>query len=365
LHCETGLAEAFGAAISTFIIPMQAFGSRQSCDRCKPLPASNPQQGGKAMPTPTLQERLAQRGVTRRDFLRFCGLMTATLALQAGDTSRIARALATSTSRLPVVWLEFQSCTGDTMSFAQASNPTLSTILLETLSVNYMETLMVPAGVDAEKGLADTLAQHPGQYVAVVEGAIPTKDGGVYCSVGGRSALSIAQEVCGNSLATIAVGTCASGGGWPAAAPNPTGAMGVRKAVAGIPKLITLPGCPMNVANLAAVFVYYLTNGQWPDTDSLGRPSFAFHEEIHEECPRKHHYEAERFVRQWGDAGHRAGWCLFQMGCRGPETHSNCHQVKWNDGTNWPVGAGHPCVGCTNEGFWDTMSPFYVALEDD
>ena len=138
------------------------------------------------MSTPTLQERLAQRGVSRRDFLRFCGLMTATLALPAKFTPKIAQALATSATRLPVVWLEFQSCTGDTMSFAQASNPTVAQILLETLSVNYTETLMVPAAIDAEKSLADTMAQYPGQYVAVVEGSIPTKDGGVDNSAGGR-----------------------------------------------------------------------------------------------------------------------------------------------------------------------------------
>ena len=138
------------------------------------------------MSTPTLQERLAQRGVSRRDFLRFCGLLTATLALPANFTPKIAQALATSATRLPVVWLEFQSCTGDTMSFAQASNPTVAQILLETLSVNYTETLMVPAAIDAEKSLADTMAQYPGQYVAVVEGSIPTKDGGGDNSAGGR-----------------------------------------------------------------------------------------------------------------------------------------------------------------------------------
>jgi hydrogenase small subunit len=318
------------------------------------------------MSTSTLQERLAQRGVSRRDFLRFCGLMTATLALPATARPRIAQALATSAIRLPVVWLEFQSCTGDTMSFAQAPNPTVAQILLETLSVNYMETLMVPAGVDAEKSLSDTMTQHPGQYVAIVEGSIPTKDGGVYCSVGGRSALSIAQEVCRNSLATVAVGSCAFSGGWPGAAPNPTGAGGVKDTITGIPKLINMPGCPVNATNLAALFVYYLThNNTWPSVDGLGRPSFAYGHEIHDECPRHDHYEAKRFVQQWGDDGHRAGWCLFRMGCRGPKTHHNCPQVKWNDGTNWPIGAGHPCVGCSNPGFWDTMAPFYVALPHD
>jgi hydrogenase small subunit len=317
------------------------------------------------MPARTLEERLSAGGVSRRDFLRFCAFMTAALALPAAFTPQVARALAAGTTRLPVVWLEFQSCTGDTESLLHANNPTVSKLLLELLSIDYIETLMVAAGADAEKSLADTVTGRAGQYIAVVEGAIPTANGGVYCAVGGRSALATATEVCRKALATVAVGNCAFAGGWPGAAPNPTGARGVKDAVTGIPNLINMPGCPVNAANLTALFVYYLTYKTWPPLDGQGRPLFAYGQEIHENCPRHAHYEAEEFVRQWGDAGHRAGWCLFQMGCRGPRTHSNCQSVKWNDGTNWPIGAGHPCIGCTNPGFWDAMTPFYVALPDD
>jgi hydrogenase small subunit len=315
-----------------------------------------------AVPSPALRERLAQRGVSRREFLRFCAFAGAVLALPPSATPQIARALSASAIRLPVVWLEFQSCTGDAESFTRASNPTAASLLLETLSVNFMETLMAPAGAAAEKSLADTLTQYPGQYIAIVEGSIPTGDGGVYCTVGGRSALAIAQEVCRNSLATIAVGTCAFAGGWPGAAPNPTGAQGVKDAVTGIPKLINMPGCPVNIANLTALIVHYLTYNAWPDTDSLGRPRFAYGEKIHEECPRHDNYEEGRFALAWGDAGHRAGYCLYKLGCRGPRTHHNCDRVKWNDGTNWPVGAGHPCVGCAEPSFWDSMTPFYMPL---
>jgi hydrogenase small subunit len=88
-------------------------------------------------------------------------------------------------------------------------------------------------------------------------------------------------------------------------------------------------------------------------------------EEIHEECERHDHYEAERFVMAWGDAGHRQGWCLYRMGCKGPATHHNCPTVKWNEGTCWPIGAGHGCVGCAESHFWDRLSPFYVQLQDD
>ncbi len=312
----------------------------------------------------SFEERLDQYGITRRQFLKFCGLMTATLALPAHYTGRIAKALAAS-PRPPVVWLEFQDCTGDTESFLRASEPGVDELLLDLLSLNYHDALMVPAGQMSDMSLTDTVTNFPGQYICVVEGSIPTQDGGIHCLIRGRTALSIAQEVCGNALATIAIGTCAWDGGLAAAVPNPTGAVGVRDAVPGLQTLISLPGCPANVVNLAATIVHFLTFQQWPPTDDRGRPRFAYEDEIHERCPRRDHYKAERFVREWGDEGHRQGWCLFQMGCKGPETHHNCPEVKWNDKTCWPIEAGHGCIGCAERRFWDRMSPFYIPLEDD
>jgi hydrogenase small subunit len=312
----------------------------------------------------SLQERFGPDGVSRRQFLKFCGLMTATLALPTHYTARVANALLTA-PRPPVIWLEFQDCTADSESFLRASQPGVDDLLLDLLSLDYHETIMAPAGELSEVSLNDTVNNYRGQYICVVEGSIPTKNGGIHCMIGGRTALSIAQEVCSNALATIAVGTCAWEGGLAAAAPNPTGAVGVKDAVPGLQPLINLPGCPMNVANLTATIVHYLTFQQWPETDGSGRPHLAYGEEIHENCERHDHYEAERFVRAWGDEGHRQGWCLFQMGCRGPETSHNCPSVKWNDGTCWPIAAGHGCVGCTGSRFWDRMSPFYIPLADD
>jgi hydrogenase small subunit len=310
------------------------------------------------------EKALARRGVSRRRFLKFCGAMTAALALPAHYTEQVARALLTA-PRPPLVWLEFQDCTGDTESFLRSGDPTVDDLILDLLSVDYHETLMVPAGFASERSLADTIANYPGQYLCVVEGSIPTAANGIHCMIRGRTALSIAQEVCGNALATIAVGTCAWDGGLAAAQPNPTGAVGVRQAVPNLQPLINLPGCPANVFNLAATLTHFLTLGSWPSTDSSGRPRFAYEEDIHDECERHDHYEARRFVQAWGDEGHQRGWCLFQMGCRGPATHHNCSTVKWNGGTCWPVQAGHGCVGCAESGFWDRLSPFYVPLQDD
>jgi hydrogenase small subunit len=309
-----------------------------------------------------LEKRLAQRGVSRRSFLKFCALMGATLAMPASFVPKIAEALSTNAVRPPLLWLEFQDCTGDSESFLRASNPNVAQILLETVSVNYHETLMVPSGQLATKSLNDTIAQYPGQYLVVVEGSIPTGANGAYCAIGGRRAVDIVRDVCSKAAATISVGSCSGSGGWPAAAPNPTGAAGVKQIIPGLTNYVNLPGCPVNVVNLAAVITSYLTNHALPACDAQNRPLFAYGYLIHDQCERRPHYDAGEFVRQWGDAGHKAGWCLAKMGCRGPETRSNCPAVKWNGGTSWPVGSGHPCIGCTTANFWDTESPFYVPL---
>ncbi len=220
---------------------------------------------------------------------------------------------------------------------------------------------MAPAGEAAEKSLQDVVQNEKGKFIAIVEGSIPLKDGGIHCCIAGRTALDIAREVCGAAAATIAVGTCATHGGWPAAQPNPTGAVGVAEAVPGA-TVLNLPGCPMNVENLVATVVHFLTFGSLPNADSLGRPLFAYGKRIHDNCERRAHFDAGQYVREWGDYGHRQGWCLYEMGCKGPETFHNCPTVRWNEGVNWPVGSGHGCVGCSEPNFWDAMTPFYRRL---
>jgi len=310
----------------------------------------------------TLGQGLQQRSVSRRSFLKFCGAMTAALALPARYTGRIAEAMETK-PRPPVLWLEYQDCAGDTESLLRAAQPSVAHLILDVLSLDYHETIMAPAGHQAEKSLRDTMKKYKGQYIVVVEGSIPTKDGGVYCTIAGRTALDLVKEVGSGAAAVIAAGTCAAYGGLPAAAPNPTGAVGVSKVLSstGVP-VLNLPGCPLNVINLTATVVHYLTFGALPATDQFGRPLFAYGERIHDYCERRAHYDAGHYVQEWGDEGHRKGWCLYKMGCKGPETYHNCPVVRWNQGTNWPVGAGHGCVGCSQPGFWDSMTPFYRRL---
>jgi hydrogenase small subunit len=233
--------------------------------------------------------------------------------------------------------------------------------VLDTLSVDYHETIMAAAGQQAEASRLATMQAFPHGYIAIVEGSVPVADGGVYCTIGGKAFSQTVREVCGGALATIAVGSCAFDGGLPAAAGGTTGAIGAAQAVPGA-KVINLPGCPMNVQNLTATIVHFLTFKQWPATDSYGRPLFAYGQLIHDQCERRAHFERGEYVTAWGDEASRKGWCLYKMGCKGPETYANCPTARFNDGTSWPVKAGHGCVGCTMPNFWDQMSPFYRRL---
>jgi len=308
----------------------------------------------------SLYASMVHRGMSRRTFLKFSAAMTTTLALPLSYAPQIAAAV-TAAPRIPVIWLRGQSCGGNTRAFMQASKPTTAELLLDLVSVEYLETIMARSGASAELARQQAMEAAPNGYFAVVEGAIPADDGGVYCTVGGRAFSDVVREVCAGALATIAVGSCAFDGGAPAADGGTTGAVGLAKAVPGT-TLINLPGCPLNAANLTATIVHYLTFKTLPATDARQRPLFAYGGLLHNQCERRAHFEFGEYVQAWGDEGSQKGWCLYKMGCKGPETFANCPTVRYADGTSWPVKAGAGCIGCTTADFWDSMSPVYGRL---
>jgi hydrogenase small subunit len=308
-----------------------------------------------------LMQELERQGVSRRDFLAFCTSMATVLGLPKAATAAIAKAVE-SDERPVLVWLEFQDCAGNTESFLRASHPTVADLILDTLSLNYHETIMAAAGSQAEAARDEVVRKYRGKYIALVEGSIPADADSGFCCIGGRAAIDIAREVCGNAMATIAVGTCATFGGIPAARPNPTRALSVADAVPGVKNLIHMSACPANAENITALLVYYLTVKQWPPLDQYRRPLFAYGKSIHDGCERRAHFDAGQYVEEWGDEAHRHGHCLYKMGCKGPATSQNCPNVQWNGHTNWPIGCGHPCIGCAEPNFWDVMTPFYERL---
>ncbi len=302
-------------------------------------------------------ERLESKGVSRRDFMKYCTFLTATMGLSASFVPKVAEVFAAPKQRPPVIWLHFAECTGCSEALLRSMYPHIDQLVLEVLSVEYHETIMAAAGKQAEEQLHKAVQDHAGKFICVVEGAVGTNYNGGYGKVGGRSFLEIAKEVCPKAAATICFGTCSSFGGVQAAAPNPGGYKGVGEAIG--MKTLNIPGCPPNPVNLIGTVVNYLLLGKLPELDNLGRPLFAFGKTIHDQCPRRAHFDNEEFVTEFGSQEASLGYCLYKMGCRGPETYNNCPVAKFNDGTSWPVEAGHPCIGCSEPGFWDKMSPFY------
>jgi hydrogenase small subunit len=231
----------------------------------------------------------------------------------------------------------------------RTSHPALAQLILDMISLDYHETLMAAAGFQAEEALHATMEAQAGNYVCVIEGAIPLKDDGIYCQIAGRTALDIVNDVASKAGAIIAIGSCASWGGIPSSPPNPTGATGAPQVLEG-KTVVTIPGCPANPYNFLGVVLQYVTMGTLPALDEKGRPLFAYARTIHEDCPRRPHFDAGRFAQQFGDEGHRLGYCLYELGCKGPATHANCSIQPFCDVPGaWPIGIGHPCVGCTEE----------------
>lgn len=289
-------------------------------------------------------------GVSRRDFMKFCTVMAAGMGLPLEVAPRIAEAV-TSPRRPPVIWLAGQACTGCTESLLRPSHPSLEHLILDLISLDYNETLNAGAGHQAEEALHESIRANVGKFILVVEGAIPTKDGGVYCMVAGRPFAETVRETAKKAAAVIAIGSCASWGGIPAAEPNPTGAVGAPEFLKGT-TVVTVPGCPPNGYNFLSTVLHYLTFKQLPALDEKGRPKFAYGRLIHENCERRPHFDAGRFAVQFGDEGHRQGYCLYKLGCKGPMTYANCPSILFNEvgSGSWPVGTGHPCFGCTEEG---------------
>jgi hydrogenase small subunit len=293
----------------------------------------------------TIERRL---GISRREFLQFCAATASTLGLSPGAEAAIAKAIERA-KRPSVIWLHFQECTGCTESLLRAEHPTLEKLILDVISLDYHETLMAAAGHQAEKARKDAMAANKGKYILVVEGAIPVQHDGIYCKVGGEKAIDMLKSCAADAAAVIAIGSCASWGGMPSTSPNPTGSSGVVDVLGKV--VVSIPGCPPNPYNFLSTVVHLLTFGRLPELDPIGRPKFAYSRLVHENCERRAHFDAGRFALEFGDEGHRAGWCLYKLGCKGPETWANCPTILFGDAGPgaWPVGCGHPCIGCTEK----------------
>lgn len=305
------------------------------------------------------------RGMDRREFLKIVTAAAASVGLSASVAVELAEA-AMKGLKPSVIWLHFQECTGCTESLLRTSHPDLAEVILDLVSLDYHETLFAAAGHQIEAALHKAIEERRGEYVCVIEGAIPTRDGGIYCKIAGKTAMELVDEVAKDAAAVICIGSCASWGGIPSAAPNPTGARGAPEVLAMTNRqvpIVTIPGCPANPYNFLGTVLQFVTTGALPALDEKLRPKFAYGRTIHEHCPRRAHFDAGRFALKYGDPGHREGHCLYRLGCKGPSTYANCSVQHFNEIPDaWPIGLGHPCFGCTEEGIGFTM-PLHSTVE--
>jgi len=280
------------------------------------------------------------------------------------------------TVEYPVIWLQAAGCTGCSVSVLNSVSPTIKNLLVDEIlpgkhiAMRFHSTVMAGSG-EAVLGELERVGQGDrGSYLLVVEGAIPLAQNGSYCLLGEKDGQGVpifhwVESLGRDALVVIALGTCASFGGIPAAAGNPTNSLGVRDFFASrqiTTPLINLPGCPPHpdwfIGTLASVLLFGLPKPE--ELDVLGRPKAFYGGLVHENCPRRAYFDEGKFAKSLSDEG-----CLYELGCKGPVTHADCPTRLWNQGTNWCVGCGGLCIGCVEPTFPDLLSPLYERIADE
>jgi hydrogenase small subunit len=301
--------------------------------------------------------------ISRRDFLKAAAAATVAGELAPGAFAALGKVLR-GEGAPRVLWLQGAGCDGCAISFLNSIYyASADTVLKNTIDLDFQNNLMAAAG-DLAVSALDASAAQPG-YVLVVEGAIPTGAGGLYCRMWpGVTMASALSTYSANAAFIVALGSCASFGGMSAGSPNPTTAKGVGQILVDDPRLVNVPGCPAHPDWLIGTITYLLTNGCLPPLDASRRPLQYFGRRIHDNClNRRKNCGNPVFANELSQEG-----CMEYLGCKGKHTYSDCPMRKWNSGgpgefgVNWCIGAHSPCLGCVNSNFPDGMSPFYNYL---
>lgn len=309
----------------------------------------------------SIKKMLQKNGISRRDFMKWAGAMTAMLSLPASFTPLTAKA-AEVADRLPVIWLHMAECTGCSESLLRSDGPGIASLIFDYISLEYHETLMAASGFQAEHNLETAIEKYKNQYILMVEGGIPTGENGGFLTIGahGKSGLESAREASEYAKAIFAIGSCSSFGGIQAANPNPTAAKPLSEVTS--KPVINVPGCPPSEKNIVGNVIHFILFNTLPSLDAFNRPKWAYGHRIHDLCERRGHFDAGEFVQTFGDEGAKNGYCLYKVGCKGPYTFNNCSKLRFNSHTSWPIQAGHGCIGCSEPNFWDSMGPFEEPL---
>lgn len=303
--------------------------------------------------------------ISRRDFLKLCAGSVAAVSLSQALLPELAKAVPAA-GNPPVLWIQGASCTGCSISLLNSTQPGIKEILTDVISLKYHPNVSAASGDLAMRVIEETKDQNAGKFYLVVEGAVPTKDGGIYCTVGEKDGkpvtfLDRVKELGSQAAAVLAIGTCSSFGGIPAAKPNPTGCKSVAEVFkeAGIKTpVINIAGCPPHPDWFVGTLAHVLLFHEIPELDQFGRPKIFYGKLVHDNCPRRQYFDNSKFARSFSEPG-----CLLEIGCKGPQAHCDSFDREWNNGTNWCIKAGAPCLACTEAGFPNCAVPFYSRME--
>jgi quinone-reactive Ni/Fe-hydrogenase small subunit len=306
--------------------------------------------------TDNLESALKSIDIEKSQVNSWISMVTADMQLHP-NFEEVALEGVQSLNKVPIVWLELSDCSGNSEAFIKSTNPTIEDIIFDYVSLDYHELLMSASGDQSETILDDIITHQKGEYILIVEGAVPLAMDGKYLRIGpsGETGIELLRRCATDAALVLAVGSCAFDGGIVAAHPNPTGAVGVAEALHR-DDVINISGCPANPINIIGTLLSYIMFEELPPLDQHNRPLWAYEGRVHDNCERRGHYELGEFVKEWGDEGAKKGYCLFEMGCKGPYANVNCPTMKFNSGTSWPVQAGHGCMGCTELGFVDKFA---------
>ena len=308
--------------------------------------------------------------LSRRDFIRWAVAVPAALSVADEFLPKLAAAMQDAVKEYPIIWLQASTCSGCSVSVINTIHPSIKNVILEQvlpghqLILTYHGTLMAATGSPSVNAALEAAKKYKGKYVLVVEGAIPTKQNGIYGHIGEEEGKPMTMlrwiDVLGrDAMATLTVGTCAAYGGISAALPNPSGSKSVSDVYQTLnitTPVINIPGCPCHpdwfIGTVAKILLYGMP--QPKELDEFGRLKLFYGRSVHNRCINRDYLDEGVFATKFGDEG-----CLLELGCKGPFTNADCPIRLWNGSVNWCINAGAPCIGCTEKGFPDEHSPIY------
>ncbi len=293
---------------------------------------------------------LGNRGVKYREFISFSTKICGLLGLSPNEIENILEALKQK-PRIPVLWFHGLECTCCSESLMRSSSPLFSDIA-SLISLEYDDLISASWGENLLNHKNKIIKEHKDNYILAVEGSITEFEEGACCMVGGRPFNEELLEAAKHAKFIVAWGSCASFGCVQAAYPNPTKSNSIDKIIKDKP-IVKIPGCPPIPEVMAGLIVYVLLKEELPPLDSKLRPKMFYGMTVHDTCYRKSFYNVGKFAEHFDDEGAKLGYCLYKLGCKGPSTYNACSSLGWYNGLSFPVKAGHGCIGCSQEGFWD------------